>query len=295
MKTRLLTAAFCLILLGCTTAGGTTPAVMAGVVPQPVTATRPPQPAPTQTLPAATMTASSEPTGTLPPATVTPTAVPVPILEICAPLENLTRGGLAASITNPFNPPPFGSDAPHQGVDISVLLPGTGVAVGGDVVRAVLAGKVSVVIPDRFPYGNAILIETPLEPLLDAGLELPPPDAREPVASALTCPGETVFPGNGSGSSIYTLYAHLQELPEALAGEELACGSPIGQIGDTGNALNPHLHLETRIGPAGVVFPGMSHYSPGASTAEMDAYCAWRIGGAFRLLDPLSILLLTEW
>jgi murein DD-endopeptidase MepM/ murein hydrolase activator NlpD len=72
------------------------------------------------------------------------------------------------------------------------------------------------------------------------------------------------------------------------------CGSPIGRIGDTGNALNPHLHLETRVGPAGVVFQGMSHYDPGASTAEMDAYCAWRIGGAFRLVDPLLILRMGE-
>ena len=67
------------------------------------------------------------------------------------------------------------------------------------------------------------------------------------------------------------------------------CGQVIGAIGESGNALNPHLHLEVRLGPAGVRFPGMAHYDSGASPDEMAAYCQWRVSGAFLTLDPLRL------
>jgi hypothetical protein len=34
----------------------------------------------------------------------------------------------------------------------------------------------------------------------------------------------------------------------------------------------------------------MAHYDPSVTPEEMAAYCAWRIGGAFRLVDPLKLL-----
>lgn len=245
--------------------------------------------------PAVTSSPLPEPSPTQPLPTSVPTAEPEPEIRVCAPLASLSQSDLASAISNPFNPPPPGSDDPHEGIDLSVLLPGTGIAVSGEPVQAVLAGSVSLAVMDRFPYGNAVMIETPLEPLLDAGWELPPPDEREPVLSALTCPGKTELPPGGPGQSLYLVYAHLLEPPRAAIGDAVACGAPLGKIGDTGNALNPHLHLEVRVGPSGMTFPGMSHYDASASVAEMDAYCVWRIGGDFRLLDPLSLLLMTDW
>jgi hypothetical protein len=61
-------------------------------------------------------------------------------------------------------------------------------------------------------------------------------------------------------------------------------------VGDSGNALNPHLHLETRVGPAGARFSSLAHYDASASLEEMDNYCAWRVSGWFVLLDPLQLL-----
>jgi len=61
-------------------------------------------------------------------------------------------------------------------------------------------------------------------------------------------------------------------------------------VGDSGNALNPHLHLEMRIGPAGITFAGMSHYDNSATSEEMAAYCTWRVSGKFQLVDPLKFI-----
>jgi murein DD-endopeptidase MepM/ murein hydrolase activator NlpD len=50
-----------------------------------------------------------------------------------------------------------------------------------------------------------------------------------------------------SGESVYSLYAHLKPKSVAVApGEVVAAGETIGQIGRTGRASSPHLHLEIR-------------------------------------------------
>ena len=59
----------------------------------------------------------------------------------------------------------------------------------------------------------------------------------------------------------------------------------------SGNALNPHLHLEARVGPAGTRLDSMAHYDSSASPAEMAAYCLWRVSGAFQRINPLQLLL----
>ena len=70
----------------------------------------------------------------------------------------------------------------------------------------------------------------------------------------------------------------------------MACGELIGATGDTGNALNPHLHVEMRVGPAGANFESMAHYESRASDVEMASYCQWRVSGEFVLVDPGLLL-----
>jgi murein DD-endopeptidase MepM/ murein hydrolase activator NlpD len=197
-------------------------------------------------------------------------------------------------VVNPYAPPPLGSDDPHQGVDLVQLLPGSDVAVAGLPVCASLASRVAGVVRDRFPYGNALLVETPLDALPPAWLEgdvLPASGATPQARSSLTCPpADPQALGIGQGRSLYLLYAHLQEAPDFQPGDVLECGQVIGAIGSSGNALNPHLHLEARVGPSGAIFAGLAHYDTRATPAEMGDYCLWRVSGAYLPLDPLSLL-----
>jgi murein DD-endopeptidase MepM/ murein hydrolase activator NlpD len=79
----------------------------------------------------------------------------------------------------------------------------------------------------------------------------------------------------------------MQNPPDFQLGQALACGQAIGQVGMSGNALNPHLHFETRLGPPGLSFASLAHYDVSASPAEMSAYCDWSVRGVFQLVDPL--------
>jgi len=214
-------------------------------------------------------------------------------VRICSPFPGLSQAGLIASISNPFNPPPPGSDDPHQGVDLAVQQ--DGLALAGGPVMAVLSGRVAMVSDDRFPYGFMILVETPLEDLPpgwlaeNRALTLAP---TRPYPAALTCPAITPAPAwDETRRSLYLLYAHLGEKAAHRPGEPVACGEPVGQVGQSGNALNPHLHLEARIGPAGARFASMAHYDNTARPDEMGYYCLWRVSNVFQLIDPLQLLL----
>src|SRR5512140_3389348 len=97
-----------------------------------------------------------------------PSSPPSPLL--CSPLKDIAWADMPATIFNGFHPPRPGSDDPHQGVDFA----DTGadhIALQGRVVQAVMDGKVAAVIKDRFPYGNALLLETPVESLPGSWLE----------------------------------------------------------------------------------------------------------------------------
>lgn len=211
---------------------------------------------------------------------------------VCSPLEGISLAQLADMISNPFYPPPSGSDDPHQGVDLADIDPNN-VARAGRPVSAVLNGRVAAVIRDRFPYGNALLVETTLESLPDGWLDqldLPTPGLPPDIPPTLTCPDLPTQPGwDLDRLSLYLLYAHLQTPPELQAGQEVECGQVFGAIGSSGNALNPHLHLEVRSGPAGASFQSMAHYDASASLEEMAAYCAWRVSGSFPLVNPMSL------
>ena len=232
------------------------------------------------------------PTELLPAAPTIPAAPPV-----CSPLDGIKVEDLASHIVNPFQPPPLGSDDPHQGVDLADLFPGSGVARSGRGVQAVLSGQVASILRNRFPYGNAILIETRLDDLpaawLDA-LQVPTPEPTLPTRSALTCPTpQAPEVWELAQRSLYLLYAHMQQTPPLNPGEAVSCGEKLGVVGSTGNALNPHLHLEARVGPAGADFTSMAHYDTSASPAEMRAYCDWRVSGLFQLIDPMRVFTVT--
>jgi hypothetical protein len=138
-----------------------------------------------------------------------------------------------------------------------------------------------------------IIIETPLEfvpSAWEATLQLPTlvPTVTPPN---LTCPTKPDFPNlDVNQRSLYLLYAHMNQPTLLKPGQAVACGSPLGEVGTTGNSVNPHLHLEVRIGPAGARFDGMAHYIGDATTEEMLNYCAWRVSGLFQMTDPMKLL-----
>ncbi|MBP7356126.1 MAG: M23 family metallopeptidase, partial [Longilinea sp.] len=106
-----------------------------------------------------------------------------------------------------------------------------------------------------------------------------------------TCPQPETLPDwDNSRRAYYILYAHLQEAPTVQIGEAISCGQGLGTIGDSGNALNPHLHVEIRVGPADAALGNMAHYDNSATPAEMTAYCQWRVSGWFQPIDPLRLL-----
>ncbi|MHB0967971.1 MAG: M23 family metallopeptidase [Bellilinea sp.] len=210
--------------------------------------------------------------------------------EVCSPLAGYALPELAGIVVNPYHPPRLGSDDPHQGVDLAQVDPVNGIALTGMPVQAVLAGKVVGQAADRFPYGNMVMIETPLDGAVAASnpaLIVPTPLPERLPPGALTCPDLNVSPpAAGDPRSLYILYGHMQNLPTVSLGDLLSCGQELGTIGESGNALNPHLHVEVRVGPSGQAFPSMAHYDPSADYEEMAAYCLWRVSGVYQTIDP---------
>ena len=252
-------------------------------------------PTPPVVLPTQTITISPTLTSTpAPPApSATPPPTPNPTPEICSPLSEYTLPQLTAQVSNPYNPPPLGSDEPHQGVDLAEFRPDSRVALAGMPVQAVLAGQVVGVIANRFPYGNSIIIETPLEgmnPGWVGRLNLPDALLGPLTGGPLSCPAYHEDWFGQQARSLYLLYSHLQDAPLLKMDDPVACGQTLGTVGESGNALNPHLHLEVRAGPAGSTFGSMAHYDLSASQEEMATYCLWRVSGAFLPIDPFCVL-----
>jgi murein DD-endopeptidase MepM/ murein hydrolase activator NlpD len=269
----------CLVLSACTP----TPAKLAAPATSPPAVTASQNLAPTVTRQFSTPTQLTLP--------AEPTATESRLL-ICPPLPSYSFAELEAIISNPFNPPPPGSDDPHQGVDLAVQE--NGLALAGGEVQAILSGVLAARLADRFPYGTALLIETPLDGFSPAHLEqlaIPAPAPTLSPHPVLTCPAlnKSLFPLSQQ-RSLYILYAHLQEASDVQPGEAIRCGQLIGRIGQSGNALNPHLHVEARVGPAGTRFSSLAHYTSSASAEEMSNYCLWRVSGVYQLVDPLQLL-----
>jgi murein DD-endopeptidase MepM/ murein hydrolase activator NlpD len=209
-------------------------------------------------------------TATVPSQKDTPT--PAPVLALCTPLAEQNLDELAEIITDPYNPPQPGKDDRHHGTDFSYYRRKDRTTIAGEIVQAIFPGKVVAVIPDRLPYGNMVIIET-VESELPSGL--------------------SDHLGMAPGESLYHLYAHFGQNPQVTLGQRVDCGQPLGQVGATGyNIVNPHLHLETRLGPSGADFSvGMAYYSTAASEQERNNYELWRTSGVYRHFDPMVLVI----
>lgn len=261
-------------------------------------ATSTPRPSPTPTLPP-TSTATISPSPSLTPsATGTSTFTPTPVPQVCSPLAGIGLDELPSLMTgDKFNPPAPGQDSGHHGVDFAFYRHGSLTTMLGLPVQSILPGRVAAVIDNRKPYGNAIIIETPLEDLpFQSSSTIKEMPAAPTVQSdpRLTCPKPQEEPWlNSQKRSLYTLYAHFNKPPPVKAGETVSCGQTIGEVGTTGNSVNPHVHLETRLGPSGASFSSLGHYDTRLSDEERSNYCTWRVSGWFQMFDPIKLLLPT--
>ena len=232
---------------------------------------------------------------TTPAATPSAQAAPLPSpAKICAPLEDIDPAKLDSPdlLKNPYLAARAGYDDGHPGIDLAYWSLPNGQAMLGQPVLSSLDGIVAGVLPERQPFGHALIIETPLERLpasWPAQIKLPLPQAHLQASYSLSCPDLSGFNASTQSISIYTLYAHLNRIPLVHTGEAVSCGQAVGEVGTSGKSVNPHLHLEMRSGPSGQTFASLGHYDTAATPAEMHAYCLWRISGAFPSFDPLNL------
>jgi murein DD-endopeptidase MepM/ murein hydrolase activator NlpD len=287
------------------------PKIQAGPPTLILTATQaatPPEAAP---LPSATLhptitntavsTATSLPTSTV---TITPTIlIPTPTVtpvQVCSPLQDVPIDQLKDIITNPYQQPVLGQEGFHPAVDLAFYRQFGRQSILKLPVLSLLPGVTAAVNPDRPPYGNMAVVETPLKSLPEElvkalGLSFSPPPAAPDLR--LVCPTLAADPTWQSDAlSLYVLYAHLDQPLTLKIGEALACGAPIGLAGSSGNSPdftasgNPHLHLEIRLGPGSAVFGTMSHHNNRATPVETYNYCLWRVSGYFQPVDPLALI-----
>jgi len=134
----------------------------------------------------------------------------------------------------------------------------------------VLSGWIAAALDGTFPYGSFVIVETPADFI--------PPDLRTALKM-------------DSDESLYSLYAHLQDQSlKVRLGQEVSSCQILGFVGRTGNTKAPHLHFETRIGPQGARFMGMSNFVDSATQEERKNYRIWRIGGLYNHFDPMNLL-----
>ncbi|MGB9586499.1 MAG: M23 family metallopeptidase, partial [Anaerolineales bacterium] len=199
----------------------------------------------------------------IPSATIT-----LALLRVCSPLFSTAIEELPRIVSDGYHPPPLGKDGRHQGVDFAYYRQYGRSSIAGERVQAILEGYIVGLIEDRFPYGNAVIIETPYK--------------RIPyhLAEGL---------GLQNGESLYTLYAHLSGYYPFVLGETVHACQVLGWVGKSGNTQVAHLHLETRIGKSGQIFSSMAYYTKEATDEERSLYLLWRTSGEFRHFDPLFL------
>ena len=198
----------------------------------------------------------------------TPTLTEIPF-TVCSPLAGETISSLFEIITNPFGNPPIGREDLHHGVDFAYYRRGERLSIEGESIQSILPGIVSASIIDRLPYGNVVIVETP----------------NIMISKYII----NKF-GMMEGESLYSLYAHMGQPPQVELGEFVTCGQELGTVGKSGyDIVNPHLHLETRIGPSDESFTGLAFYDTSAVKEEMENYKRWRTSGDFRNIDPMVV------
>lgn len=226
--------------------------------------------APTEILPSASATSTL---------TITPFPSTTPTIltktEVCSPLLDHELAQIESYVSTPFADA-IGSnlETGHHGLDFSYFSKdGVGPPIDGNPVQSVLNGRVAGLGFDRLPYGNMIVIETAFE-ILPAEI--------------------TAIYDMQAGSSLYLLYAHMLEAPVLQMGDQVDCAQMIGKVGGSGFSGNPHLHLETRVGPSNLILPTMIFYDTTATLKEQEAYQDWRFAGPFELFDPLGLLTIPQ-
>ncbi len=225
---------------------------------------------------------------------ILPTETPVPTSPVCSPLGGLSFAEVNSIKTNPLKTPSPGKDDGHHGIDYSFWSFRELDTIEGMEINSVLDGVVAGTVNDRFPYGYMIMIETPLEQLPGSlrqqlgALQAGP--VNDLSISPLSCPVITSTDFTGTGRSLYLVYAHMLEGASLNPGDTVSCGSPLGQVGNTGDSSNAHLHFEARLGPSNFRFTEMAHYMNNSTELERYNYCAWRVSGVFQLIDPQIIL-----
>lgn len=277
----------CGYFVACVPQGSTSPQVS-----NPATSTRTFNPT-TIKQPIITTKPENSPTHTLVPSPVDENSKTKKFVPI-SPLESILFEELVNLVSNPFQSPSFGQDDGHHGVDLAFYSYREFESIDNHAVLSILPGKISAVIFNRPPYGNAIIIETEFISIEDNVLsKIDQLNLINEIrtSSFLNCPdySETDIQGASKKESLYVLYGHLKNAPTFEIGEEIAQGETIGNVGNTGNSGNPHLHLETRIGPAHATFTTLAHYDNSATLQEMKNYCLWRVSNLFSLFDPIIL------
>jgi murein DD-endopeptidase MepM/ murein hydrolase activator NlpD len=189
--------------------------------------------------------------------------------QICSPLALHPLEELREIISDPYRPPPPGKEERHHGIDFSYYRHGERLSIQGVGIQSVLPGKVAASLVDSYPYGNVVIIETAYAALPNQITGLLP--IKE-------------------GQSIYTLYAHMDQTPLVPLGEVITACRALGLVGKSGNAVEPHLHLEMRVGPSEAVFTSMGYYRAQDTEEERRNYVRWRTGGEFLHFNPMLVL-----
>lgn len=215
--------------------------------------------------------------------------------QITSPLANIELEELSEIISNPFDYAGNGKDEGHHGADFSFYHFKTIEKIENLPVYSITAGTVRSAITNRPPYGNMMIIETPLTSLpefLANQIQVEYPESDLPFYTNLSCPKiQWDKPVNSAESlSLYILYAHLYSAPTEQIDAFIASGQKIGEVGNSGYSGNPHLHLEFRIGPSGNSFLNMAHYDNTATQDEIYNYCLWRVSGFFYQIDPAATI-----
>lgn len=215
--------------------------------------------------------------------------------KFTSPFEGIELEELSEIISNPFDYAGDGKDEGHHGSDFSFYQYKTIERIENLPVHSITSGIVRSAIINRPPYGNMIIIETPLLTLpvfLADHLQGQYPGADLPYYTNLSCPKIQLDKKVESSKSLslYVLYAHLFSPPIELIDALINSGEMIGEVGNSGYSGNPHLHLEFRIGPSGYSFLNMAHYENAATEKEIYNYCLWRVSGFFYQIDPVSTI-----
>ncbi len=211
-------AALLLTLLSaaCTPTPSALPTAAVAIAVATRTPTLPPPVVATATAPP--LTATPAPTATALPPTPTPCAAVVCVYA--APHAVLLRpigpgGSIYPDRTYPYGSTQGGLREPHHGVEFfnpagTVVL----AAAAGRVVFAAADNAPSLIGPQPDFYGNVVVIAHDL-PVLDG--------------------------------PVYTVYAHLRRI-DVVVDQVVAAGDRLGEVGQTGVAIGPHLHFEVRVG-----------------------------------------------